>query len=258
MESTQHERARVSANFVPPPRGPARVFGGLLGVVGGEAVSPGGFDLEDCEATPATSAMLELATAYAAGGDRGARSPAEVAARHAGVPGLGWLIPAAIAVEGERLAEEVQMLGEAAGVPRHLLSSTVRSFVHVAAMLFCGASPSEALEHAPAQASGDGGPELCGEGIPDSWAAATWAVGHVRRVGDVAAPMMIGRWEPWVAASVGGLLGIRDGCAGLPLPWHQHLAVARCKELVNGLIHARQRDLSIDLFTTPVLTGGAR
>lgn len=127
-----------------PPGGPTRAAGGLLGVAGGETWRGGNGRVEPDG--PVTTALVDLCHSYVA--RRGEGVPVEVAKRHDGVAGLGWLLAVAVVRddERERVAETLE-LALAAGVALHELGACVR-YVEIAARLFAGLPVEAAVEAA--------------------------------------------------------------------------------------------------------------
>ncbi len=115
-----------------PPHGAARASGGLLGVIGGEAWrgSRGGFE----HGGPVSAALLDLCRAYVT--QPGEGPPVEVAERHEGVPGPGWLLPVAfMRPDPAERQRDVRDLAAAAGMGSYALPACV-AYVEVAAHLF--------------------------------------------------------------------------------------------------------------------------
>jgi hypothetical protein len=230
-----------------PPHGAARASGGLMGVAGGEAWrgSRGGFD----HGGPVAAAMIDLCQAYVA--QPGGGPPLDVAERHEGVPGPGWLLPVGLMEpDAETRQHHTRALAAAAGMGSYTLPACV-AYVDLAAHLFAAEDPGKAvrvatgqpaLTHSPA-------PRLLGVGAIDGLAAGVWALG---RSGNLAAvlPQLVECGEevvaPWVAAAAAGLLGVRDGCAAVPAQWHRRLRRRQrdvFARLAESLVVARQHDL---------------
>lgn len=234
---------------VEPPRGRARAAGGLLGVVGGEAWhgARGSFDTGG----PVTAALFDICEAYVVDP---ARPPVEVAERHAGVPGLGWLLPVAVVRRNASArARDVRDLAEAAEVASWALSACV-AYVELTALLFAAADPTDAIRVATVRAAtpadiGSTVPKLIGVGPIDSLVASVWALGQDGNLASVLPQLVEGGDPPaesWVTAAVGGPLGVRDGCAALPTLWHRKLSSRdrqRCWQLADALHLAAHHDL---------------
>jgi hypothetical protein len=218
-----------------------------MGVAGGEAWrgSRGGFD----HGGPVAAAMIDLCQAYVA--QPGGGPPLDVAERHEGVPGPGWLLPVGLMEpDAETRQHHTRALAAAAGMGSYTLPACV-AYVDLAAHLFAAEDPGKAvrvatgqpaLTHSPA-------PRLLGVGAIDGLAAGVWALG---RSGNLAAvlPQLVECGEevvaPWVAAAAAGLLGVRDGCAAVPAQWHRRLRRRQrdvFARLAESLVVARQHDL---------------
>ena len=242
-----------------PPRGAARVTGGLLGVAGGEAWRgpPGGFE----PGGPVTAALLDLCRSYTADeDDLDAEAPLEVACRHQGVPATGWLLPVAVARGGSDLVDDTLLLATAAGATPDVLGACL-TYVTLAAELLAAQPVKAAVELAtckpadvavdeatrPANGTQPTRPRLCGIGPIDAVNAGIWALTQPGyRLASLAASLA--HWcEPWVAAAAAGLLGLRDGCAAVPAQWYRLVESAQdCMDLAPVLLrndpylHARE------------------
>jgi hypothetical protein len=230
-----------------PPHGAARASGGLMGVAGGEAWrgSRGGFD----HGGPVAAAMIDLCQAYVA--QPGGGPPLDVAERHEGVPGPGWLLPVGLMEpDAETRQHHTRELAAAAGMGSYTLPACV-AYVDLAAHLFAAEDPGKAVRVATGQPalSHSPAPRLLGVGAIDGLAAGVWALG---RSGNLAAvlPQLVECGEevvaPWVAAAAAGLLGVRDGCAAVPAQWHRRLRRRQrdvFARLAESLVVARQHDL---------------
>jgi hypothetical protein len=275
-----------------PPGGSARVAGGLLGVVGGEAFA-GGLDTrtvdagsadrplqrphdrphrldrsvagtrDDARVTswpwsgrgarrlghgcepdgPVTAALVDVCHSYVARRGRGV--PTDVAERHDGVAGPGWLLAVAAARShpGDLVADTLE-LGSAAGVPAWALGDCV-AYVELAAELLVGRSPRDAIARvtgawAPARGAAL---QLRGEPHADALAAGVWALVQPGGVTGVL-PALAARAPSSVAAAAAGLLGLRDGGGeGVPAHWQRpRRSAASCLALAPGLVRARCRN----------------
>jgi hypothetical protein len=231
-----------------PPRGRARAAGGLLGVIGGEAWrgARGGFE----SGGPVSAALLDLCDAYVADPTG---PPVEVAKRHAGVPGLAWLLPVALVRrDSESRERDVKQLAGAAGVASYALRACV-AYVELTALLFAATNLKDAIRVATVQpASSEPGPttlQFIGVGPVDGLIASVWAL---ERDGNLASvlPQLVDAGDPpaesWVTAAAGGPLGVRDGCAAIPALWHRELSSRerdRCWERADALQLAAYHDL---------------
>jgi hypothetical protein len=234
-----------------PPRGAARVTGGLLGVAGGEAWrgAPGGFE----SGGPVTAALLDLCHSYTADeDDLDADSPLDVARRHQGVPATGWLLPVAIARTGSDLTDDTLLLASAAGATPDVLGACL-TYVLLASELLAAQPVHRAIELASckpvglaveeatraATGSQPTRPRLCGIGPIDAVNAGIWALTQTGyRLASLAASLA--HWcEPWVAAAAAGLLGLRDGCAAVPAQWYRLVDSApACMDLAPELLRS--------------------
>ncbi len=225
---------------VAPPYGPARVLGGLLGVVAAETSTLLGERQAVGETAPIVTAMLDVAEGYAA--SNGGEVPLDVAARHDGVPGLAWLLPVALVrPDIQRLASDTLELAAAAGVPVHALGACV-TFAELSACLLAGWSVPEAVAVTTGvgPSHGSSRPALAGEPVTDGLVAALWAISQQRRPDKLLASLA-GVATPSVQAAAGGVLGIRAGADRLPLSWQARWpdATARCRGLAPRLLRAR-------------------
>jgi hypothetical protein len=224
--------------------GEARAAGGLLGVVGGEAWrgSRSGFE----SGGPVSAALVDLARAYVS--DPDGYAPTHIANQHEGVPGPGWLLPVAIIRSDPATRErEVRELADAAGMGAYQIPACI-AYIELAANLFVA----DQAEPAPVRAVEDGdhalvrAPRLLGIGAADGLAAGSWALA---RQGDLAQviPSLVRSGQnlvaPWVAAAAGGLVGVRDGRAAVPGPWHRRLPRRQrqaCAQLAQALVELRE------------------
>lgn len=249
-----------------PPGGPGRVVGGLLGVAGGETIA-GGCDHHSFGATspaegqpgagvpcecrlghrcepdgPVTAALVDLCHSYVARRGRGV--PVDVAERHGGVAGPGWLLAVAVVRSSPRdLVADTLELAAAAGAPAHALGDYV-AYVELAAGLLAGRPAMDAVAPVTERrvTHGAAEPQLCGESGVDALAAGTWALSQPGDVTQVL-PTLAARTTPSVAAAAAGLLGLRDGCDAVPMRWQRRLrSAATCLALAPGLVRARCRD----------------
>ena len=234
-----------------PPRGMARVTGGLLGVAGGEAWRgpPGGFETGG----PVTAALLDLCRSYSSPDET--HPPVMVALQHQGVPATGWLLPVAVARTGSGIVDDTITLATTAGATPDVLGACL-TYVTLAAELLA-AHPvhlaievatckpvAVAVDEATRQATGNQPtrPRLCGIGPIDAVNAGIWALTQTGyRLATLAASLA--HWcEPWVAAAAAGLLGIRDGCAAVPAQWFRLVDAAQdCMDLAPELLRADPR-----------------
>lgn len=217
----------------PPARGQARIVGGLLGSAGGESWQGprGGFE-DEC---PLTWALLDLCRSYVV---PDGPAPVEVARSHEGLSGPGWLLPVALVRRHQRhLVSDTLELAIAAGSPRSALKTCI-AYVELAAALFAGTPPSEAVWQVTGRQLSPPSPEpplLCGIPSADALTASIWALGQPVKMHDVVASLAHYA-EPSVAAAAAALLGVRDGCAGVPAQWHRCVpAVEECRELAERL-----------------------
>jgi hypothetical protein len=168
----------------------------------------------------------------------------EVAKRHDGVAGPGWLLAVAVVRtdERERTADTLE-LALAGGVALHALGDCV-TYVEMAARLFAGQSVEKVVEAAtgrPAPTPPAEPPDLCGESIADAVTAGVWAVGQTGGVADVV-HALADVAPPGVGAAAAGLVGLRDGGGAVPAHWHRRLhCSAACMALAPGLVRARCR-----------------
>jgi hypothetical protein len=230
-----------------PPHGAARASGGLLGVIGGEAWrgSRGGFE----HGGPVSAALVDLCRAYVS--EPGDGPPIDVAQRHEGVPGPGWLLPVAfMRPDPAERQRDTRDLAAAAGMGSYALPACV-AYVELAAHLFAAEDADQAVRAATGQPalSPSPAPRLLGVGAVDGLAAGVWALG---RPGNLAAvlPSLVECGEevvaPWVAAAAAGLLGVRDGCAAVPAQWHRRLRRRQrdaCSRLAEAIVLARHHDV---------------
>jgi len=218
---------------------------------------------------PVTRALVELADSYVL--RRGHGVPVDVAEKHEGVPTPAWLLAVAVVRSNSReLIADTLELANAAGVPSRSLGDCV-AYVELAAGLFAGRPASAAIEtatrggrrHCTAVAaatastssaaaasvysasssasSGPPGPPLCGEGPVDALTAGIWALSQPGGIADVM-PALAAVTTPGVGAAAAGLLGLRDGSAGMPAHWQRRLRSAPdCLALAPGLVRARCR-----------------
>jgi hypothetical protein len=232
-----------------PPGG--RAAGGLLGVAGGEAYR--GVAVGSSEG-PVTAALVDLCHGYVA--SRGRRVPVDVGERHEGVATPAWMVAVAVVRPTSReLVSDTLELALAARVPRGALADCV-AYVELASALFAGRSVDEAIDvvgaggasraragarDARAGARADA-PRLTGEGPADALGAGLWALQQPGGL-DQVMPVLARIGTPGVAAAVGGLLGLRDGCAGMPAHWQRRVrGAAACLALAPGLVRARCRE----------------
>lgn len=238
-----------------PPRGPARITGGVLGVLAGEAWRGprGGWEPPG----PVSAALLGVCDYYA-GEPVAPDEPYLVG--HEGVPGLAWLLPVAVAQdEPVRQQGDVAQLAADGDLPAWELPACM-TYVALAARLFAGAKAPDAIKAAtrkpaaqairdvtvrygascrpeeplcgavpvcgsdPADCPNgrpvwDEGPLQWGVGAADSLAAGIWALSRPEPLADVIAALTA-VCEPWVVAAAGGLLGLRDACSAIPADWH--------------------------------------
>ena len=227
-----------------PPGG--RAAGGLLGVAGGEAFR--GVAVGSSEG-PVTAALVDLCHGYVA--SRGRCVPVDVGERHEGVATPAWMLAVAVVRPTSRdLVSDTLELALAARVPRGALADCV-AYVELAAALFAGRPVAEAVgamdgagPAAAAAATADvgGAPLLTGEGPADAVGAGVWALCQPGGLAEVM-PVLARVGTPGVAAAVGGLLGLRDGCGGMPAHWQRRArGAAACMALAPGLVRARCRD----------------
>lgn len=196
--------------------GPARVAGGLLGVVAGEAYAAGGFPGRG--ALPIAHALVDLTNAYVAG--RGAGVPVEEARRHAGVEGPAWLLAVALTQPslGEDLVVSTLLLAAAAGIGDDDELVCGAAYVQLASCVLMGMDPTRASVAGRQVLAG-----VAGVGLAHPYRAAlTGAVCAVERGCSLRAFTELTGGDPpvpGVLAAVGGLLGLRDGVGGLPATW---------------------------------------
>lgn len=218
----------------PPPGGPLRVAGGLLGVASGETWRGGGDG-------PVTMALVDLCHSYVA--RRGDGVPVEVAKRHDGVAGPGWLLAVAVvrSTASERVGDTLE-LALAAGMRRHALGDCV-AYVELASLLFAGVPAEVAVDAAigrPVPTPGSE-PDLCGETMADAVSAGVWALSQSGGVADLV-PALAAVAPPGVGAAAAGLVGLRDGGGAVPAHWQRRLHCSTaCLALAPGLVRARCR-----------------
>jgi hypothetical protein len=222
-----------------------RAAGGLLGVAGGEAFR--GVAVGSSEG-PVTAALVDLCHGYVA--SRGLSVPVDVGERHEGVATPAWMLAVAVVRSTSRdLVSDTLELALAARVPRGALADCV-AYVELAAALFAGRPVSEAVGairavdpvlRCPAPVAG-GALRLTGEGPADAVGAGIWALHQPGGLAEVM-PVLARVGTPGVAAAVGGLLGLRDGGAGMPAHWRRRVrGAAACLALAPGLVRARCRE----------------
>jgi hypothetical protein len=240
-----------------PPTDMARARGGLLGVVGGD--QPADLLGRSLVNGSVTTAMLDVAQAYS--DSEGRNVPVEVAARHPDVHGPAWLIPVAIArPDPQRRAADTLEMALAAGIDSTALSACV-AYVEIAAALFSGEPPSQAIKAATGRGlARHERLELCGHTCADAIAASEWALARESswchaRCGDVEALLnQVARdTTPGVVAAVAGLVGLHAGASAWPLQWQRHLKAESCLALAPGLLRARGH-----LVTRPLASHGGR
>ncbi|MGH9210918.1 MAG: hypothetical protein ACRD2C_09575 [Acidimicrobiales bacterium] len=211
----------------------------MVGVERGEVWSADGHAAVAGAYRPVAAALVDVAHGYVAVG--GGTVPVEVAHRHSGVPGPGWLAVVAL-VRGDvrRLASDTLELATAAEVPTPMLGDCV-DYVFLAACLLAGWPVEQAVETVTSAPAVSGGPlpPLTGETMPDALAASVWALTQGRSGADVLDAL--GEvTTPGVTAAVGGVLGLRDGPAALARErrWPRRRA-AEHAVLVSSLLGAR-------------------
>lgn len=206
-------------------------------MAGGEAWPRGGDG-------PVTAALMDLCHSYVA--RRGDGVPVEVAKRHDGVSGPGWLLAVAVVrTDRSELIGDTLELALAAGIRRHALGDCV-AYVEMAAALFAGQPVEVAVEAAIGGSAPTlrGRPRVSGECVADAVAAGIWALGQSGGVADVVAALA-DVVPPAVGAAAAGLVGLRDGGGAVPAHWHRRLhCSASCMALAPGLVRARFRSTS--------------
>jgi hypothetical protein len=188
--------------------------------------------------------LVDLCHGYVA--TRGQRVPLDVGERHEGVATPAWMLAVAVVRPGGRdLVSDTLELALAARVPRGALADCV-AYVEMAAALFAGRTTAEAVAgpaaRGAATAALPGAPlRLTGEGPADALGAGIWALHQPGGLPEVL-PELARVATPGVAAAVGGLLGLRDGCGAMPAHWQRRVrGAAACLALAPGLVRARCR-----------------
>jgi hypothetical protein len=231
----------------PPPKGPARAAGGLLGVVAGAtfvtAEAPAGFRASDRTST----ALVELGRSYAQ--HPSSDTPAAVAIRHAAEPAPAWMLPVAIThTRTASLVGDTLKLAAKANVSGVGLSACV-SYIKVATYLLAAYPADEAIELGTGAPAPDHGPlpTITGHDEPDALHVALWALTRPGGMAEVIpAVVAAGPQYAPAAAAAAGLIGLRDGLDGIPPDWHHQMATTeRCLSLAYGLLRARA-------FSTPL------
>lgn len=227
----------------PPPKGPARAAGGLLGVVAGatylSATATPRFRCESGGFEDQTSAALvELSRSYAE--HPSASSPPEVAARHAAAPAPAWMLPVAIThTKTASLVGDTLKLAAKAEVSGSGLSACV-SYIKLATYLLAAYPTNAAIE------LGTGASVPVDEAIPavtgppevDALHVAIWALTQPGGIAEVL-PVVTEAGPQYTptAAAAAGLVGLRDGLDGIPPHWHHLMATTdQCLSLAYGLL----------------------
>lgn len=229
-----------SSGDLEPPETSSRVAGGLLGVVGGEVWADRAGLAPSDGMGRVGMAMVDLCHSYVA--HRGSNAPIDVALRHHGVPGPGWLLGVAIVrPDVPTMVTDTLELAVAAGIPRELTGPCV-TYVQLAACLFAGWSTQEAIAVAgrePGPAATSGVPRLGADPVTDGLDAGIWALSRsigMAETADVLAEVS----SPEVVAAATGLLGLRDGIGALPGHWlEQQRHAAECRVLGPALLRVR-------------------
>lgn len=221
------------------PQRHARVLGGLLGLLAGEGSRRSGDWHLFGEAPPVGAAAVDLAHGYIA--TRGRNAPLAVAARHRGVPGVGWLLPVAM-VRADRppMVSDTLALADAAGFPGNALDGCV-AFVELASRILAGMAVDEAVHGVvPDPVAGDQPvPRLSGNAVMDGLVATAWALTRSLPLTDIV--VLLRHTAPQeVIAAVGGVLGLRYGADAMPRRWRQRLPrAAECVALAPALVRRR-------------------
>lgn len=217
----------------PPPIGPSRVAGGLLGVLATATTAEPARGAQGSTA----AAVADLAHAYI--DNRGLGRPTDVAKRHTGVLPPAWLLPIAVVrPDASNLDDETLELAASAAVAEHSLPSCV-TYVRMAAYLLAGHPAHDAIELATGTSYDPKErdfPQLTREPAHDALLVATWVL---TVPGAIAA--FSSHAPPEVAAAAAGLVGLHIGIDGIPISWHRHLAATGvCIDLAYGLLRARR------------------
>lgn len=184
----------------------SRAASGIIGVASGETLRSSG--TRPRTPHPVAAALIDLAHGYIA--HKGRELPLDVASRHDGAPGPGWLLCVAIVHDDvHRLAGDTLELATAAQVPTIALGDCV-DYVFLAAALFTGYDVEQAVEVATSAPppSPELPPVLCGETIADALTASVWALTQLTP--DIETLKSLApATTPGVMAAVGGVLGLR-------------------------------------------------
>jgi hypothetical protein len=234
----------------PEPSGShARATGGILGAMAAE------LRLGGPRPTPAgprslSGGLVDLAQAFASRNGQG--TPLDVAAQLRDLDSPAWLLSVAIVrPRSDALGADALRLANAAGVPGHALPHCV-GYVELCAALFGGMSDAEAIEHVTGQrARGhlSTALTLCSDPHLDALTTGIWALQQRGTFAEVLGALA-SLAPPAIAAAAGGLLGLRDGVAAVPVAWHTDLPVAGCATLAEELVRVRH-----GAFLTPTPRG---
>lgn len=222
-----------------PPGSQGRVIGGLLGVLVGEGLHSSGGRASLGAVQPMTAAVIDVAHGYVA--RRGLTAPVEVAQRHQGVGGLGWLLPVAVVRPDApgRISDTLDLAGPA-GVSWEQFGSCV-AYVELASRVLAGWPPHEAAAGivTSSVAASDGVPALHGDAAVDGLNVTVWALNRPMPLTDVV--VRLRQFVPReVAAAACGVLGLHHGADAVPQRWQQRLRhVADCLALTPALLRVR-------------------
>jgi hypothetical protein len=191
---------------------------------------------------PVTAAMVELAQAYVARNGEG--PPLDVATRLGALESPAWLLAVAVVrPRSAMLDDDALRLANASGAPGHALSHCV-GYVALAAALFGGRAPAEAIESVTGQRIRTYHPTalmLCGEPHLDALSTAIWALQQPAPLAGVVEALAT-LAPTGVAAAAAGVLGLRDGIGAVPAHWFAALPEAEaCVDLAGDLVRCRHR-----------------
>lgn len=226
----------------PPPKGPARAAGGLLGVVAGATFLTATARPKFQTDSKMGAALVELSQSYAQHPSAG--TPAGVAARHRSTPAPAWMLPVAIThTKTASLVGDTLKLAAKAGVSGSGLAACV-SYTKLATYLLAAYPTGAAIElatGAPAPIEEETVPLITGQTELDALHVSVWALSRPEAITDVLpAVTEAGPQYAPAAAAAAGLVGLRDGLDGIPPDWHHQMATTeQCLSLAYGLLRAR-------------------
>lgn len=200
-----------------------RAAGGLLAVVATEAWRGPVAGFTRDHDLPVSAALFDLCAAYVVDP---ADAPAEVARRHEGVPGPGWLLPIVLASDDPLWrAGEARRLAESAGLEPWSIDACV-AYIELAGTALDGARVPAPIELS-----------LSGIGTLDGLTAGRWALAQTGAPID-SVRHLVEECPPWVAAAGAGMLGLGDGPALIPRAWRTRLyrRARLCRCLADRLV----------------------